>query len=277
MPAQLTIGEFSIMTQLSKKALRHYHEAGLLLPAWIDPSTGYRFYDTSQVSTAHVIRRFRELDMPVPDVKAALAATTVERRNEIVAAHLRRMEEQLEQVRETVGALRQLIESPELPITVAIRSSPAIHAWVITETVHMHDIGEWWSGAVREIRSELHRTGSHATGPFGGLYAPELFTDEQGEATIFFPVADPRTSPATSPATGSSVAPTGRVTATEIPAAELAVTVHVGSHATADRTYGALGSYVAERRLGAEGPLREIYLADENGPSLTEICWPVRP
>ena len=60
----LTIGEFSRMTFLSVKTLRHYHETGLLAPARIDASSGYRYYDVSQVTTAQVIRRFRDLDLP---------------------------------------------------------------------------------------------------------------------------------------------------------------------------------------------------------------------
>lgn len=71
---------------------------------------------------------------------------------------------------------------------------------------------------------------------------------------------------------------TGRVMIVEIPEAELAVTVHRGTHADVDRTYGALGSYVAERLLSVDGPVRENYLAPEDDPHgepLTEICWPI--
>jgi DNA-binding transcriptional MerR regulator len=42
---RLGIGEFSLVTSVSIKALRLYHEKGLLIPAEIDPSSGYRYYD----------------------------------------------------------------------------------------------------------------------------------------------------------------------------------------------------------------------------------------
>jgi effector-binding domain-containing protein len=66
----------------------------------------------------------------------------------------------------------------------------------------------------------------------------------------------------------------------EIPAAELAVAVHRGTTADLDLTYGALGSYVAEREIGVDGPIREHYLVsafdtDEESRHLTEVCWPV--
>ena len=74
MRARLSIGEFSKMTYLSVKALRHYHDVGLLEPATIDPSSGYRFYDPGQVATAQAIRRFRDLDMPIDEVRAIIDA-----------------------------------------------------------------------------------------------------------------------------------------------------------------------------------------------------------
>ena len=40
----LSIGEFSRMTFLSVKTLRHYHETGLLAPARIDESSGTGYY-----------------------------------------------------------------------------------------------------------------------------------------------------------------------------------------------------------------------------------------
>jgi hypothetical protein len=57
----LGIGDFSRMTFLSVKTLRHYHEIGLLPPAEVDRESGYRRYALAQVPTAQVIRRLREL------------------------------------------------------------------------------------------------------------------------------------------------------------------------------------------------------------------------
>lgn len=45
----LSIGEFASMTGLSVKALRHYDEKEVLVPADVDPGTGYRRYGEAQV------------------------------------------------------------------------------------------------------------------------------------------------------------------------------------------------------------------------------------
>jgi len=71
---RLTIGAFSRLTHLSIKTLRYYHEVGLLEPAVVDPDSGYRYYRPGQAYSAHLVRRFRDLGLPVADVKAVLAA-----------------------------------------------------------------------------------------------------------------------------------------------------------------------------------------------------------
>ena len=44
------IGEFSKLTQVTIRMLRHYDEIGLLKPAFVDEWTGYRMYSVEQVS-----------------------------------------------------------------------------------------------------------------------------------------------------------------------------------------------------------------------------------
>ena len=112
MSVLLTIGDFSRMTHLSVKALRHYHDVGLLEPAAVDRSSGYRRYDASQVPVAQVIRRFRDLGMPVEEVKSVLDAADVTTRNQVIVAHLERMEGQLAQTQATVASLRAVLEAP---------------------------------------------------------------------------------------------------------------------------------------------------------------------
>src|SRR5207237_7160032 len=92
----LGIGDFSRMTFLSVKTLRHYHEIGLLPPAEIDRESGYRRYALAQVPTAQVIRRLRELGMPLEGVRDVMEAPDVHTRNAEISAHLRRMEGELE-------------------------------------------------------------------------------------------------------------------------------------------------------------------------------------
>src|ERR1700749_4104766 len=112
MAAALTVGDFSRATHLSVKTLRHYHQVGLLEPAAVNPDTSYRYYSVAQIPTAQVIRRLRDLEMPVADVKAVLAAPDAAARNALIAAHLGRLEAELAQTRAAVEPLRDLLAPP---------------------------------------------------------------------------------------------------------------------------------------------------------------------
>jgi DNA-binding transcriptional MerR regulator len=267
MTVLLTIGDFSRMTHLSVKALRHYHDVGLLEPAEIDRSSGYRFYVADQVPIAQVIRRFRDLGMPVDEVKSVLDAPDVRTRNQVIVAHLERMEDQLEQTKATVASLRAVLEAPRQTIPVEYRSVPATPALVIRERVAAADMVEWWLGAFHELRKAVTEAGARRTGPDGCLYPNEMFELEEGEMVAFVPLS--------TPARGS-----GRVQPGELPPVELAIMVHLASYDELDQTYGALGTYVAERAIGVEGPIREMYLvgpldSDDVGTWRTEVGWPV--
>lgn len=67
-----SIGEFSKLSQLPVKTLRFYHEEGLLIPACVDPDSGYRYYDNTNVETARIIAYLRSLEFPLSEIKELL-------------------------------------------------------------------------------------------------------------------------------------------------------------------------------------------------------------
>src|SRR6266481_68632 len=136
MRAGLSIGEFSQITHLSVKTLRPYHQAGLLQPAEVDPHSGYRYYALTQVPTAQVIRRFRELGMPVREVGEVLSASDPQARSALIAGHLDRLESHLDETRAAAAtALRRLLQPASPPIKVEIRTAEALATAAICATV----------------------------------------------------------------------------------------------------------------------------------------------
>jgi DNA-binding transcriptional MerR regulator len=136
----LPIGRFARLAGLSIGALRHYDALSLLPPARVDPATGYRSYRRNQLETARLIRRLRELELPVPEIRGVLAAGAPDRRR-LLAAHRSRMEARTVRLQRIVHQLSQ-----EVPMTA---SSPALldadshrrlgadlfnHVWTLLET-----------------------------------------------------------------------------------------------------------------------------------------------
>jgi DNA-binding transcriptional MerR regulator len=270
MSGSLSIGEFSRATHMTVKTLRHYHHIGLLEPDEVDPETGYRRYVTDQVPIAQVVRRFRDLGMSLEDIRAVLTAPDLPARNERITHHLTRLEAELGRTQSAIASLRDLLAAPassERSARVELRTAPAVDAIAIVDLIGAEESVAWLQGALAELRATLAAAGESAGGPAGGIYPGEVFTEHRGEVTIFVPVTTP-------------VRPAGRVVATRLPAAELAVIEHRGTPADVDRAYGTLATYVARHAIAVDGPIREYYLVgQQDTPDATrwrtEIGWPV--
>jgi DNA-binding transcriptional MerR regulator/effector-binding domain-containing protein len=263
----VSVGRFATMTHLSVKTLRHYHQVGLLEPAEVDAETGYRYYTLEQLPTAQLIRRLRDLRMPVADVREVLVAGSPIARDSLISAHIDHLETELAKTQAAVNSLRALLDSPAGLQPVHRRAESSFPALAITEdNLDPVDIEAWWREALAELRRAAADNALNITGPAGGLYDECLFHREPGEATVFIPVTTPRE--------------LGRVTALIIPAAEVAVTTYQGPHSDIDLAYGRLGSYVAEHELAVGWQLREYYQRDHSHTSdhsqwRTEIAWPI--
>ena len=145
-------------------------------------------------------------------------------------------------------------------------------ALAVTEMVHASGAHSWGAVAYASLTAALAATGLAMAGSAGALFPSEYFELERAEITLFFPV---RVAGGVLPSL-----PAGSVRWQEIPAVEAAVMVHEGGAADVDRTYGALGTAVAERAIGVEGPIREYYVTgfaqtEDEREHRTEVCWPV--
>jgi len=266
---RLTIGAFSRLTHLSIKTLRYYHEVGLLEPAAVDPDSGYRYYWPGQAQTAHLVRRFRDLDLPVTEVKAVLAAPDVTVRDAILTSHLDRMREQLRQTEAAVDSLRRMLENSSAPVAIEERLLGGGPAISLAADLMRADVAAWWWDALAALRTIASAAGLEQTGPVGGIFDDELFTQDAGHARVYLPVRD-------------SPALDGTDARWDVPAGRYAVALHVGAHSDVDRTYAALGAYAATHDRDGVGPVRERYLADpldtlDIAQWRTEVCWPLAP
>jgi DNA-binding transcriptional MerR regulator/effector-binding domain-containing protein len=266
---RLTIGAFSRLTHLSIKTLRYYHQVGLLEPADVDPDSGYRYYRAGQAHTAHLVRRFRDLGLPVADVKAVLAAPDLTARDAILAGHLDRMREQLQQTEAAVDSLRRMLEGGATAIAIEERVLEGGPTISVAADLMRGDVASWFWDALAGLRAAAAAAGLEQTGPAGGLYDDELFTQDAGHARVYLPV---RNSPALD----------GTGLRWELPAGRFAVALHDGAHNDVDRTYAALGTWAAAHERDGAGPVRERYLTDplqtrDMAQWRTEICWPLAP
>jgi DNA-binding transcriptional MerR regulator len=79
-----SIGEFARHGRVSVRMLRHYDAIGLIRPACVDPATGYRFYQASQLAELNRVIALKDLGFTLQQVQAILA-------EKVSAAELRGM------------------------------------------------------------------------------------------------------------------------------------------------------------------------------------------
>jgi len=88
----IPIGGFARLAGLSIGALRHYDELGILQPADVDRFTAYRRYRRDQLETARTIRRLRDLELPIDEIRTVLAADDPAEQRRRIADHRARIE-----------------------------------------------------------------------------------------------------------------------------------------------------------------------------------------
>jgi uncharacterized protein len=105
-----SIGRFSRRAGIPVSHLRHYHETGLLEPAYVDPESGYRYYAAAQREVAEVIAMLRSIDMPVRDIQRVLADPSEATVGEVLTTHRAWLEKRLTQVAGRLEAIDRIVK-----------------------------------------------------------------------------------------------------------------------------------------------------------------------
>lgn len=95
------IGDMAKLFHLSVSSIRHYEALGLIMPEYIDPDTGYRYYSTRQFEAFNAVLYLRALDMPLSEIADFLQNRDVEKIEE-------KLREQKEAVIEKQRELRRI-------------------------------------------------------------------------------------------------------------------------------------------------------------------------
>lgn len=268
----LRIGPFSRASSLSIKALRAYHEAGLLVPADVDPYTGYRSYSLAQLTDATIIRRLRQLDVPLEAIRGVLDARDPEVTGKVLAEHGAVLEERLAATQRAIDELYAALAAPALHTPVHRRHERGRIVLTLTGTVND---AEWLSFLDRAgglLSGVAVATGAVVDGAFGACY-PTLMEDDAQDVVAFLPVA-------AAPLLSTQVRSDG-IRIGELPATEVAVLAHRGDYDALEDSYRHLGAWVAAHGEPEDLPVRELYLVglgETHDPDefRTEICWPIR-
>lgn len=168
----LSIGEFAQATGLTVKALRHYDERGVLVPARVDPRTRHRGYGGGQLHDAVLIKALRAADLPVEVVRRALDRPGAA--GEIVTGFRAELAAARAAQDAALDAADRLAAALADPAPVCERDAPEQHYAAVRLTVPTADelldeIGQVEGPlhrAAGALHAELTRRGAAPDGPF---------------------------------------------------------------------------------------------------------------
>jgi effector-binding domain-containing protein len=267
-PKLIAIGQFSKMTRLSIKALRLYAENGLLPPAHVDSSTGYRYYRLSQAKDAEVIRILRSVEMPLDDIKSVLAAESEAQALRTLLTHKNRLAEKLATQERMLTYLETIIKQKEIAMPQEIEITEATPQTIAAVRVHtsLAGIKDAIGNSFGKLMPALASSGHMPTGAPMTIYHDLIDQETDGDIEICVPVAN-------------SFSGSNDVVGRELEGGEMATSTHRGPYEEIGPVYHALMSWISENGYEIAGPPREVYLNDPTQVSpaeiLTRVDFPV--
>ncbi|MBK3914867.1 MerR family transcriptional regulator [Listeria ivanovii] len=89
----LSIGEMAKKSQLSIQRLRYYDKIGLLVPAFTDPTSGYRYYEVAQEEQLNFIQALQYMGFSLKAIKQYLDKNTPESLPELLVKYQQKLQE----------------------------------------------------------------------------------------------------------------------------------------------------------------------------------------
>jgi DNA-binding transcriptional MerR regulator len=248
-----SIGEFSRITGITVKALRHYHEEGLLAPSWIDEQTGYRYYDEDKIETARLIAFLRTLEFPLADIREFLAqGEDEETLIQAMQRHRQTLNQRIQNFKKTLRSVEQFINERQANImtqrqqTVEEKTlAPMLIAGVRLRGRYS-DCGKGFSRIGRAL-------GRYISGKPMMLHYDEEYHEDDADFEACMPVRRPQAESADG------------IDLREIPGGRCATLLHKGPYDQIGSAYATILKYVKTKNYRIVMPTREVYL---KGPGM---------
>ncbi|WP_099206086.1 MerR family transcriptional regulator [Scatolibacter rhodanostii] len=269
----LKIGDFSKLSRISIRMLRHYDEIGLLVPKRVDDFTAYRHYGEEQLMTAGRITALKEMGFSLSVIKEilqsydnpeALAEFLAVKRAEItaeseeIARRMRLLESTIQRLREDETIMKYNVVLKEFPERKVVSVRKVIPSY--------NQEGMLWGILMQE-------TGPLNVQDANTCYASAVFHDtDYKEENVDVEVQ--KTIKGTYQNTENVVFKTE-------PAVVVASATCKGSYEQMGAINQAVANWVTDNGYEFDGPMFNIYHVsphETQNPDeyITEVCYPVK-
>lgn len=266
----LKIGEFAVLADMSIKTLHHYDDINLLRPAFVDPETGYRYYDFAQLARAYRLLAFKNMGFALNEIAELLDGTmTPGPTRRFLKTKRADLAEQLNTLQEQIAYLDNKIYEVEMEgrmaaYEVMVKRLEPMKVLIARGVAPLKkDIGD----TTAELRGRVGRYKIVPTAPPMAIFPSYLHPPRD----IPIEVAQP---------TDSKVHLSGDDGVEEeiIPAMTVAAVIHTGPDDMAPG-WVALNAWIQRNGYRVAGPFREIFLHDvseDTGKAAFELQFPIK-
>lgn len=248
-----SIGEFSRICGLSVKTLRFYHEKELLVPAAVDDSSGYRYYNPANLERARIIVALRGLGFTLSEIQTVVEEADDEADIlEYLSSHKSKLQSEIRHRRNLISTLDQIIQREEEARTMMQDTSFSIEresvAPMLVAGIRMtgkySDCGQGFSKLGKAV-------GRYISGKPFCLHYDGEYREHDANFEACFPIK-------------KAVEVEG-VSVRELPGMECVSLMHRGPYDELGRSYERLLEHLKENSMSFELPTREIYI---KGPGM---------
>lgn len=268
----LKIGDFSKLSRVSIRMLRHYDEIGLLKPVETDPSTGYRYYRAGQLPVAGRIAALKEMGFGLTAIREMLSCFDDPAKLE---AYLRSQRMELLALREETERRLRLLDTAQdrlrkeksMKYDVTLKTLPQRYAACVRMTIPSYEQeGMLW----KTLRDE---TGSMDLVPGDPCYCSVAYLD--GEFKEHDVLAEAQKT------VKGHYADTQNVKFRTLPPVTFASAAFKGPYDQIAPANEAVAHWVEANGYAFDGAMFNIYHVsprdtDDPNEFVTEVCYPVK-
>lgn len=249
---KFTIGQFSSVTELSIKTLRHYHEKGILVPAIVDEFTKYRYYNDANFETARIIKILKDFDFTLNEIKEIINECDDE------TDLLEQLQTKFVQIQSRIEQYKEIANVLESTIKIEKENKMKIEQNFDIEEKEVKTIliaGYRMKGKYHEIGKGFSIVGKnfgrYANGKPLGLYYDGEYKEDDADFEACFPIRK-----------GSSV---DEISVRELKGGKCVALIHKGAYDNLSESYKKVFNFVNEKGLKTKLPTREVYI---KGPGM---------
>lgn len=153
-----TRGQFAVIGNIGRKALRLYEEEGILVPFFVNQENGYHYYAMEQLAELEKIKRYRKIGISLFEIKQILSGKASE--EEIMGNKLAELDMKLSEIKNEMSLKKDTMHTSNSRIDV--RHFPKCNCIYVQENVDREElgtsIGKLYERAARE---KLTLAGEH--------------------------------------------------------------------------------------------------------------------